>query len=387
MGQHSSPPHTPQSRVDEQSLALCNETRWPGNGVRLRVVFIDKPPPSPKLQQATVVLMNDWSFYSNVHFTLLDPSDDHIAAAEVRIRFAKDPGEASGVCWSKVGTKLLEVTDRHKPTMMLAGVASSQDYKVFHGAVRHEAGHILGFQHEHCRYGLRNRIDDKKAYTYYERNQKWDKSKVDTEILTCFRKGDPSYTFSDEEDESSVMCYKLCDYVLKAGQKDPPITGGHNLSEDDREWAGHEDFYPIPRYQAKVMVTGGAVVGITAFKKALYLLMRNGDIRACFELNGDLKKHVIGEKRDPKKTTLVASDEDKLYRIENNTTVSVWRGSFGKNRKEWRPIITDNIVQVDFRSDVTYYLNQKGTVMMHDGNKHRGIFYGFSIIWDGHQQG
>ncbi|KAJ8073592.1 hypothetical protein PM082_011870 [Marasmius tenuissimus] len=79
--------HHPRSSPDPPvaHLALRNKTKWPGNGVRLCVAFIDMPPPCLALQQEIVMLMNLWSKFCNVRFTLLhsdDPSTDRIAAAD-----------------------------------------------------------------------------------------------------------------------------------------------------------------------------------------------------------------------------------------------------------------------------------------------------------------
>ncbi|KAL0058790.1 hypothetical protein AAF712_014497 [Marasmius tenuissimus] len=323
----ASPDHSSVSH-----LALAKDTKWEGNGIRLRVAFIDKPAPCLTLQQRIVGHMNDWSNCCDVRFTLLhseDSSNDQLAAAEVRISFSgKVLGKENGGYWSYVGTDILQRTDWREPTMMLTGYNADNPSSVdFIRNVLHETGHTLGLVHEHLRPEIVRRIDKKKAYDFWREKEDWNASDVNHNLLRVIEQSE--HLFSEVSDLHSIMCYPIDESILKDGMKDPPITGGDVITDHDKKTAG--EWYPIPKYEAKSIVADRDIVRITAFKKALYLLMKNGDIRACFEMNGDPKEHIIGEKRDPKKTTLVASDEDKLYMIENNSIISVWRGSFGKN--------------------------------------------------------
>ncbi|KAJ8073585.1 hypothetical protein PM082_011863 [Marasmius tenuissimus] len=366
MDQHPSRPRPSQPPVSE--LALYNAVRWPGNGVRLRVVFIDKPAPPPKVQQSTVKDMNFWSLYSNVYFTLLEPSDEHIAAAEVRISFS---GKGRSGCWSYDGTLALQETDQRKATMMLEGIAPG-DAQALRRATLHETGHILGFAHEHCRSGLINRIDGPSARKYYcGPKENWSKATFSKNFTPL---DEHLYTLSAREDKKSIMCYGIYEFILKAGMKDPAITGGNNLSWDDRLFAGHEDFYPVPKEEAMELETNRAIVGIAASEKALYLLMKNGDIKAYFEMNGRPEKHIIDKVEDPTKTTLIASD-DTLYKIENEFVVSIWRGSPGDDRDDWHQVngrSIHDVAQVDIRGNANYYLDNEGRVVMYDGNEHGG---------------
>ncbi|KAK1223029.1 hypothetical protein PQX77_014106 [Marasmius sp. AFHP31] len=355
-------------------LALRNKTKWTGNGVRLCVAFIDVPPPSVALQHEIVMFMNLWSKFCNVRFTLLhsdDPSTDRIAA-EVRISFSGEVlGKPKGGTWSYVGTRIIEVTDRRRPTMMLEGldrtdVLSKESIRT---TIIHETGHILGFVHEHSRHGLNERIDKKKAYAHYWRHQEWTASEVDNNLLTRL-KDNEAYTLSDKEDSNSIMCYRIDESILNDGMKDPEIKGGDTFSWNDQKFAGL--FYPIPEYEARVMTKDRAIAWIAASGKALYLLMKDGQIKEHVEMNGHRKEHIIGE-TDVAKTTLTASD-DKLYMIRNKSVVSIWRGSPGDDTDEWSLLnetLADNITQVHLRGESHYYRDTMGTVMMYkDDERH-----------------
>ncbi|KAJ8073591.1 hypothetical protein PM082_011869 [Marasmius tenuissimus] len=365
------PPNPPVAR-----LALRNKTKWPGNGVRLRVAFIDNPPPCPALQREIVMLMNLWSKFCNARFTLLhsgDPSTDCIAA-EVRISLSGEVlGKREGGIWSYVGTRVIEVTDRRRPTLMLEGLDRTGvlSKEAIRTAILHETGHILGFVHEHCRPGLNERIDKKKAYAHYWRHQKWTESEVDNNVLTRLEDTE-AYTLSDKEDSNSIMCYRIDESILTDGMKDPEIRGGDTFSWPDQKFAGL--FYPIPEYEARFVMRDRAIVRITASGKALYLLMNDGQIKEHVEMNGHTKEHIIGKIEDVAKITLITSD-DKLYMIENKSDVLIWRGSPGDDTDEWSRVsesLTDNsLIQVDICGDANYYCDTMGVVAMYkDDERH-----------------
>ncbi|KAJ8073586.1 hypothetical protein PM082_011864 [Marasmius tenuissimus] len=365
----ASPDHSSVSH-----FALGKDTKWGGNGIRLRVAFIDKPAPCLTLQQRIVGHMNDWSDCCNVRFTLLhsEDSDDQLAAAEVRISFSgKVLGKKNGGYWSCVGTGILQKTNWREPTMMLTGYNTDDLSSVdFIRNVLHETGHTLGLAHEHLRSEIVRRIDKKKGYDFWREKEDWNKSVVDYNVLRALKPSE--YLFSEVLDLHSIMCYPIDESILKDGMKDPPITGGNVITEHDKELAG--TWYPVPEYEAKDIVADRDIVGITASEKALYLLMKNGDIKAYFEMNGRPEKHIIDKVEDPTKTTLIASD-DTLYKIENEFVVSIWRGSPGDDRDDWHQVngrSIHDIAQVDIRGNANYYLDNEGRVVMYDGNEHGG---------------
>ena len=68
------------------------------------------------------------------------------------------------------------VPEPELPTMNLEGFTMRTPESEFLRVVRHEAGHTLGFEHEHMRTQLVQRIDRKKAIAYFRR--------TDTSIAT-----------------------------------------------------------------------------------------------------------------------------------------------------------------------------------------------------------
>src|ERR1017187_10305283 len=50
--------------------------------------------------------------------------------------------------------------------------------------VRHEAGHTLGFPHEHMRRALVNKIDRRKAIAYFQRMDGWTARETLDQVLT-----------------------------------------------------------------------------------------------------------------------------------------------------------------------------------------------------------
>ncbi|KAL0566660.1 hypothetical protein V5O48_015345 [Marasmius crinis-equi] len=314
-----------------QRLVLSKDVKWPGNGVRLRVAFIDKPTPPLKLQKRVVSHMNAWSKFCNARFTLInDP-----IAAEVRVSFTGEVlGKPNDGYWSYVGTGVLNITDRREPTMMLTGFTMDTSEAMFTRKVRHETGHTLGFKHEHLRPELVRRINREKAIKAYSY---WDEPKVIRNVLTPLWKGDNSSHFfaSEVADVHSIMCYPIDNSLLEPNMKEPPIRGGLDFSEYDRKHAA--TVYPIPEYEGWVVSEDKETIGIAASGKALYLLLISGEIRAIFDVDGDLEEHTIGEVDDPINTKLFASG-DWLYRTEEDGWIKRWNGTFGSDTKEWSPI-------------------------------------------------
>ncbi|KAJ8073571.1 hypothetical protein PM082_011849 [Marasmius tenuissimus] len=320
--------HDPLCPPAPSSLALSQNKKWTGNGVRLRVVFIDNPPPSYELQERTVKHMNGWSQICNVSFILLPSlSNDHTAAAEVRISFSgKVKGKVSGGCWSYIGTEVLVKADRQEPTMMLEGLdaADISDDK-FMMVVLHETGHTLGFVHEHRRPEIANLIDPVKAYIHF---QPWDESKVDAEVLKPLstNSGPSSCIASQMIDCHSIMCYPIPESIFKddVNENSIEVIGGSILSECDKITA--KVFYPIPKYRSKVL---GKREVITP-KKASYFLVKNGEVVGFLEVDQHLGERIIGKPiQDPQMLIRAASD-GRLYIAEDGPAVTKRNGRLGE---------------------------------------------------------
>ncbi|KAL0058797.1 hypothetical protein AAF712_014504 [Marasmius tenuissimus] len=269
------------NRLDASSLALLKSTRWPGNGARLDVACINDPPIADNLLEEFVKLVNVWSNFCNCRFILLpiDPSghNEHIAAADVRIRFSFHSDDS----WSYVGTRILEHTNCQEPTMMIGVPGNHVDLSDSRliTTLQHEAGHTLGFIHEHLRPELVKRIDETKAIAYYESKFGWTAEQTKSEVLLLLSPTS-GYDFSSEPDIHSIMCYVIPRHILKDGSE--VISGGKELSEYDKKHAAA--VYPIPKYEKKVMKKGEVDMSTIA-SKDLYLLMRNGVVVGCFEFD------------------------------------------------------------------------------------------------------
>jgi hypothetical protein len=118
--------------------------------------------------------------------------------------------------------------------------------------VRHEAGHTLGFPHEHMRKVLVDRIDPEKAYVYFLETQGWPRDVVDDQVLTPLG---PNTIIGTEPDEDSIMCYQLPGEITRDGE---PIRGGSDINQTDAVFAG--TIYPKILRAAEAEPVGVAAV-------------------------------------------------------------------------------------------------------------------------------
>ncbi len=116
------------------------------------------------------------------------------------------------------------------------------DEREFRRVVRHEAGHTLGFPHEHMRKELVALIDPEKAYDFFLRTQGWSRQMVDQQVLTPLSKNSIMGTPPDQD---SIMCYQLPGSITRDGQ---PIRGGSDINATDYAFAGR--IYPKVRLRA-----------------------------------------------------------------------------------------------------------------------------------------
>src|SRR5580765_2799406 len=128
-------------RGGPRRLALLIENRWPKAGVDLSVQFLDNE--SKELRRRILLHMNAWSKTANIQFK------ETSGAGLVRITRLDQPEEMAGY-WSYVGTQILGI-EEDQPTFNLEGFTTRTSEAEFRRVVRHEAGHTLGFEHEHMR--------------------------------------------------------------------------------------------------------------------------------------------------------------------------------------------------------------------------------------------
>ncbi|HKP70665.1 MAG TPA: CHAT domain-containing protein [Pyrinomonadaceae bacterium] len=215
-------------RGGERRIVVVVARKWPASGVRLSVSFLDNP--STSLRSRILKHMNAWGQHANVLFS------ETKGVGKVRIARLDSPDEISGY-WSYVGTEILDVDDVNEPTMNLDSFTMKVSESEFRRVVRHEAGHTLGFDHEHMRSEIVNRIDRKKAYAFYDKDQGWSKKEVDEQVLTPLAKR--TIMGTTEADPTSIMCYQLPGKIMKDGKA---VPGGADINPKDFEFAAR--IYP-----------------------------------------------------------------------------------------------------------------------------------------------
>jgi len=218
----------PARRGVPRRLAVSIANRWPLSGVRLTVQFLDGP--EAALRRKILLHMNAWAKTSNVQFA------ETSELGQVRILRSNEP-KYEGY-WSYVGTEILGIED-HEPTMNLEDFTLAVSEEEFTRVVRHEAGHTLGFEHEHMRSELVARIDERKAKAYFLRTQGWSAKETDAQVLTPLAKS--SIYGTTEADPQSVMCYEIPGSITRSGRA---IVGGADITPKDYAFAAK--VYPKP---------------------------------------------------------------------------------------------------------------------------------------------
>ncbi len=209
-------------RRGERRLALLIDNRWPKAGVRLSVQFLDNP--SKELRKRLLLHMNAWARTANIRF------EETQKMGHVRLTRSDDPAWKG--YWSWVGTQILAIEDKDEPTMNLQGFTMKTLDSEFYRVVRHEAGHTLGFEHEHLRSELVTKIDVKKAIAHFKKSDGWSAEETRRQVLTPLK--DKSIMGTTEVDPLSIMCYQVSGEITKDGQE---IPGGLDINEKDFAFA------------------------------------------------------------------------------------------------------------------------------------------------------
>ena len=208
----------PEFKPTHLELSVLVAKRWASSGVRLTVAFLDTT--DLALQKHILEHMNAWSKFANVKFVP--------AKTDPQVRIARTPNDGY---WSYVGTDILHIP-ANEPTMNLEAFTLKTPESEYHRVVRHETGHTLGFPHEHMRRELVQRIDSKKAITYFKLTQGWSASEVRAQVLTPLEES--SLLGTPHADENSIMCYQLPGQITKDGK---PIIGGVDIDATDKAFA------------------------------------------------------------------------------------------------------------------------------------------------------
>lgn len=207
-------------------IAVNIGNRWPAAGVRLTVSFLDGG--SVALRKRILEHMNAWSKSANVRFREARTDPD------VRITRVDSPPEDAGY-WSYLGTEILGA-EADEPTMNLEGFTARTSEAEYRRVVRHEAGHTLGFEHEHMRSEFVRRIDRRKAIRYFRKTDGWTPEEVREQVLTPLEE---TSIMGSAGDEHSIMCYQIPGEITKDGQ---PIMGGIDIDRSDFAFAA--SIYP-----------------------------------------------------------------------------------------------------------------------------------------------
>ena len=214
-------------RGGARRIAVVIGRKWPAKGVQLSVSFMDSP--KSDLRKRILLHMNAWGQKANVKFA------ETSGVGQVRIARLDSPEDQAGY-WSYVGTEILEI-DEDQPTMNLDGFTMRTSEAEFRRVVRHEAGHTLGFDHEHMRSDIVKLIDRDKAIEFFDKDQGWTPEEVEEQVLTPLAK--KSIMGTKEADPISIMCYQLPAEIMKNGK---PIKGGKDINPRDHAFAA--SLYP-----------------------------------------------------------------------------------------------------------------------------------------------
>jgi hypothetical protein len=187
--------------------------------------------PVAELRRKILNHMNAWGRYCNVQFVASNINPE--------VRISRSTPSPDDGYWSYLGTEIMDV-EKDEPTMNLEDFTLNTPESEFYRVVRHEAGHTLGFPHEHSRIEIVKGIDAAKAIAYYKREEKWTKRDVMEQVLTP---EDTSALIGTEKpDEKSIMCYWLPAAIMKNGVA---VSGGTNINRRDAKFAA--SVYPKKR--------------------------------------------------------------------------------------------------------------------------------------------
>jgi hypothetical protein len=207
--------------LDPLRIAVMTTKYWGTQPRQLTVSFMDNA--SSALRTRILGHMNAWTRTGGISFV------ETGGTGHVRIAFGPTGH------WSYLGTDILSIPT-NRPTMNLQAFDRETRDSEFYRVVRHEAGHTLGYVHEHMRREVVARIDPQKAYPYFWATQRWDQAMVNAQVLTPL---DDNNLYRTPPDQTSIMCYQLPASITRDGQ---PIPGGTDINATDYAFNGQ--IYP-----------------------------------------------------------------------------------------------------------------------------------------------
>ncbi|WP_425613787.1 M12 family metallopeptidase [Anatilimnocola sp. NA78] len=206
---------------DPLKIAVVTAKYWGPETRRLTVSFMEAA--NNDVKNKILSHLNAWSKTCGISFVLTG------GVGQIRI------SRGGGGFYSYLGTDVLHIP-RNRQTMNLEGFTMNTSDSEYKRVVRHEAGHTLGFPHEHMREALVRRIDRHKAFAYFARTSGWDQQTVINQVLTPL---DGRTILGTPTDQDSIMCYQLPASITVDGK---PIRGGNDINATDYAFAGR--IYP-----------------------------------------------------------------------------------------------------------------------------------------------
>lgn len=250
----------PAGLSEPMALAVLTTKYWGQGGVKLGVAFLDNP--AADLKARLLAHFNAWGGQSaNVVFR-------EASASLAQVRVTRGPGGY----WSYLGTDVLSIRDKSKPTMNLQGFTMASREEEFRRVVRHEVGHTLGYPHEHLRREVIGRLDPEKTLQYFRRTQGWDDRTTRSNVLTPLE--DRSIMGTPQADETSIMAYQLPGSITRDGR---PVVGGADINAADAAFCAKlyprkdEPPPPPPAGGVEVPVNGTYRIVVTEGKHVLVL--------------------------------------------------------------------------------------------------------------------
>jgi hypothetical protein len=170
--------------------------------------------------------MNAWAEFCNVSFVETGAKDGFVRVIRDGNGLRDGPGY-----WEYEGTDIRQLEISY-PTMCLQAWSMNMPESEFRRVVRHEAGHALGFHHEHLRKALVDMIDPQAAISYYKDSDGWPEWKTRAQVLTPIEES--SLRGSPWADPNSIMCYQIPSAITK---DHVAIPGGSDIDEIDKRYA------------------------------------------------------------------------------------------------------------------------------------------------------